>query len=370
MGVQCFVKGDDLKKLIDDKLIHAQSVKHVLVQKGILPICTGTEALSDLIYHHFFGSATMTQMQEVMNFEQNNLKSTVVVISPKSEQSDDDFLTSIADEFVKKSLIQNSKYSLRNISRNPADVTFQYAYTKPQRGRIKIAEERTVYLDVTISPLKNNSKKFKVSIRHEGLSDSKQFLSLLDEMIKEDNEPAIFNLKRIALESLLKAHKVDFFDEFSSYHHDDWQLIDITDLTVNKDEKSIDSDDSEIEEEALNTNESTGQISTAILKGDRLRHNDFVRQCMSKGYIFSSMHYKFTHKKQPVVVVIDVNFKAIDLKINIEKTYRIEEEKEHLSQLSSTEQTEYIGYFQNVAYEIYSKLIEKQKQELTATPKP
>ena len=69
MAVQSFVKGDDLKKLIDDKLINAQSVKYVLRQKGILPVCTNSEALSDLIHHHFFGSATMTQMQEVMNFE-------------------------------------------------------------------------------------------------------------------------------------------------------------------------------------------------------------------------------------------------------------------------------------------------------------
>ncbi len=37
MAVQSFVKGDDLKKLIEDKLINAQSVKYVLRQKGILP---------------------------------------------------------------------------------------------------------------------------------------------------------------------------------------------------------------------------------------------------------------------------------------------------------------------------------------------
>lgn len=62
MAVQSFVKGDDLKKLIEDKLINAQSVKYVLRQKGILPVCISSEALSDLIYHHFFGSDTMTKM--------------------------------------------------------------------------------------------------------------------------------------------------------------------------------------------------------------------------------------------------------------------------------------------------------------------
>ena len=102
MAVQSFVKGDDLKKLIDDKLINAQSVKYVLRQKGILPVCTNSEALSDLIHHHFFGSATMTQMQEVMNFEQNNLKSTVVIISPKSEQSKEEVGEEEKEAFQKK----------------------------------------------------------------------------------------------------------------------------------------------------------------------------------------------------------------------------------------------------------------------------
>lgn len=240
MAVQSFVKGDDLKKLIEDKLINAQSVKYVLRQKGILPVCTNSEILSDLIYHHFFGSDTMTKMQEVMNFEQNNLKSTVVIISPKSEQSKEDFLTSIADEFVNKGRISNTKYTLKNIARNQSNVTLQYIYKKPQRGRIKIAETRTVTLDVTISPLEDDSQKYKVSIRHEGMSESKQFVSLLDEMIQEDSEQAVFGLKRITLASLLKAHKVDFFDDFGAYSHKEWKITDIINVTVNKDEKTID----------------------------------------------------------------------------------------------------------------------------------
>lgn len=112
-------------------------------------------------------------------------------------------------------------------------------YKKPQRGRIKIAETRTVTLDVTISPLEDDSQKYKVSIRHEGMSESKQFVTLLDEMIQEDSEQAVFGLKRITLASLLKAHKVDFFDDFGAYTHKEWKLTDIINVTVNKDEKSI-----------------------------------------------------------------------------------------------------------------------------------
>ena len=45
------------------------------------------------------------------------------------------------------------------------------------------------------------------------MSESKQFVTLLDEMIQEDSEQAVFGHKRITLASHLKAHKVDFFDE-------------------------------------------------------------------------------------------------------------------------------------------------------------
>lgn len=244
----------------------------------------------------------------------------------------------------------------------------QYIYKKPQRGRIKIAETRTVTLDVTISPLEDDSQKYKVSIRHEGMSESKQFVSLLDEMIQEDREQIVFGLKRITLASLLKAHKVDFFDDFGAYVHKEWKLTDIINVTVNKDEKTIDDENDETLSSEIDVSEPTGRlsgISSAILKGDGLRNNDFVKECMAQGFIFSSMSYKFSHKTLPITIVIDVNFKQTDLKINIVKTYQLEEDGiEHLYPLPASDQSLYIDYFQNVAYTVYSRLIEKQKAQL------
>ena len=64
-------------------------------------------------------------------------------------------------------------------------------------------------------------------------------------------------------------------------------------------------------------------------------------------------------------IVIDVNFKQTDLKINIVKTYQLEDDGiERLAPLPASDQSLYIDYFQNVAYAVYSNLIEKQKTEL------
>ena len=207
-----------------------------------------------------------------------------------------------------------------------------------------------------------------LQIRHEGMSESKQFVTLLDEMIQEDSEQAVFGLKRITLASLLKAHKVDFFDDFGAYTHKEWKLTDIINVTVNKDEKSIDDENDETTSGEIDASEPTGRlsgISSAILKGDGLRNNDFVKECMSQGFIFSSMSYKLSHKTLPITIVIDVNFKQTDLKINIVKTYQLEDDGiERLAPLPASDQSLYIDYFQNVAYAVYSNLIEKQKTEL------
>ena len=86
---------------------------------------------------------------------------------------------------------------------------------------------------------------------------------------------------------------------------------------------------------------------------------------MSQGFIFSSMSYKLSHKTLPITIVIDVNFKQTDLKINIVKTYQFEDDGiERLAPLPASDQSLYIDYFQNVAYAVYSNLIEKQKTEL------
>lgn len=231
---------------------------------------------------------------------------------------------------------------------------------------MSLAESRTVTLDVSITQL--GDKQYKVSIRHEGMSESKQFVSLLDDMVQADAEKQVFGIRRITLSSLQKANKVDFFDLFGSYRHTDWKIIDIINVTVNKSESVIDDESDDNVSEELSANEATGRltgISTAILKGDGLCNNEFVKECMEQGFIFSSMCYKFSYRSLPITIDIDVNFKQTDLKINILKAYMLEDDgRDHPTQLPSSDQGEYIDYFQNIAYKVYSGLLDKQKAAL------
>ena len=366
MAIQEYVSGDEFKKLIEDKMVNANSIKYIIKKRGIFPVCTNSTALSNLVHTIFFGSGMMTEVHQAMNFEQNNVKSTVVVISPKMTVSNANFITELSDEFVRLQRLPSSLYELKKMCKDDDILSFQYSYAKQQRGRMRLADTKEVTLDVRISPLSDG--EYKVNIRHEGISESKQFVSLLENMVKPSEEEQIFSIKRITLSSLQKANKVDFFDKFGSYLHKDWHLVDITNVTLNKDELSIDDDADEPMTE-LRENEATGKltgISSAVLTGGGLRNNDFVKECMQQNFIFSSMRYKFQHKSLPITVEIDITFKQTDLKINITRTWRTEDDgKDYITPLPSSEQDEYIDYFQNVAYAVYSDLLSKQRTEIS-----
>ena len=368
MAIQQFVSSEDLKKLVDDKIISTNNIKHILKKRGIFPVCNNSKNLSEQIYYLFLGSGFMTQIHQIMNFEQNNLKSTVVIISPRDTNIDENnFLSELSDEFYTHAKIPNSPYRLSNICHDDNNcLLLQYSYNKPQKGRISLADNKEITLHIKISPI-TNEKKFKVNIRHEGISDSKPFIDLLSNMSILSGD-SVFSLTRVTVSSLLKTHKVDFFDNFASYPHTDWSLKNITNVTLNKDEITIDDDCENDETEQLTENEPSGTLSginSAVLSGDGLRNNDFVKDCMEQNFIFSSMRYKLSHKKHPITIEIDVTFKHKDLKVIIVKTWRTEEDGvDYISPLSLVEQEQYIDYFQNVAYSVYSNLIKEQKKEL------
>ena len=366
MGIQKYVTGSEFKKLISDKMISTAGLKSALGMRGILPVCTSVEDLSDLVFRFFLGSEFMTQLHDEMNLEQSNLKSTVVILRPQEKSSNEPFLQSLTDELLKSQRISHTKYILKNISRTEAAINLEYCYFKPQKGRVSLAEEREVSLHVEISKI--SSAEYKVNIRHEGLSESKPFISFLEDMTSRLEEDTIFKLKRVSLSNLVTQNKVDFFDRLGSYVHKDWQLEDITNITVNQNLATIDADDTD-NDKTLTENESSGKltgIKSAILSGAGLRNNEFVKDCMAQDFIFSSMRYKLRHKSSPSAVEVEVTFKQIDIKVNITKMYTTQDdERDAIDTWPEYEQSSFIDYFQNICYEVYSSLLNSQKQNVT-----
>ena len=48
MAIQEYVSGEEFKKLIDDKIINANSVKYIIKKRGIFPVCTSPVSYTHL----------------------------------------------------------------------------------------------------------------------------------------------------------------------------------------------------------------------------------------------------------------------------------------------------------------------------------
>lgn len=358
MTIEKYVTCEEFKKIIDEKIISATAARQVLQKRGILPIYTSTADLSKLTYRIFYGSEFITSLNELLNLDQNNLKSTVVMIKPKNSDSTIDYMQEINDEFQAAKRIPNTPYTIKEIIKNndSNEITLKYSYKKQTKGKISLLSYKDVDLNVSITPIDN---KYKVSIVHEGMSESSHFVNFLDKMMNSPQANSSFNLLRIRLDGLTNDNKVDFFDKFSSYKFEDWTLSDITSVSLNRSQNCED----DIDETLADSTELQG-ITSAILNGAGLRKVDFVQECMNKGFFFQSMRYKLEHKSEPIAIELDISFKQSDLKVIVHKTYELDENSKYQTHmLSHKKQKSYIDFFQNIAYEIYNNLIQTQKKK-------
>ena len=363
MTIKNYLTCKDFKKIIEEKIVNTTNVKFLLKKRGILPICVSSTDLAKMSYRIFVGYEFATKILEYIDTEQNNLKSTMLIIKPKENTTSEDYIKDLASEFINQKNIPNTPYKISYINKwaDNTGLDLRYSYNKSIKGKMSVLDNKEINLDVFISPI---SDKFKINITHEGMSDSKNFVNFIDKMMNNPDSQSKFKLARIRLESLNSNNKVNFFDNFGNYKHEEWIIRDITSVSLSKNHDE-DEEDSimENQENVLDANTTVG-ISSAILNGAGLRKVSFVEDCMKKGFFFQSMRFKLEHKKQPIILEIDISFKQIDLKVIIHKSMQTNEEGKNINIILSRENQEnYINYFQNVAYEIYNELINSQKSD-------
>ena len=121
----------------------------------------------------------------------------------------------------------------------------------------------------------------------------------------------------------------------------------------------------ELNEEEDSSLASLRGITSAILNGTSIRNNSFVQECLKNDFYISTMGYKFESISELREVVIEVNFKYDDLKIDICKTYEYDSDvndlRLHPALLDIQE--DILKMFQKEAYEQYMEILERQKME-------
>lgn len=74
------------------------------------------------------------------------------------------------------------------------------------------------------------------------------------------------------------------------------------------------------------------------------------------------MRYRYEHKMDTTEFAVVLSFRNQDLRVDIDKTYMEDEGRIYVQPLVKAEQNDIIVNFQNIAYQVFERLLEEQNQ--------
>lgn len=177
----------------------------------------------------------------------------------------------------------------------------EYIDAKPGRIEFLQKEER----NFTFSIQRIESDSFEILVEGTKSNDSKIFETLITRHGGKE-----IRLDTLNQDMLSAKQTIAFFDELiKKGMSSDWTFLDVKQLIFRrgKDEDEVldEMDDAEEATEAV-----LSGIKQAILNGNRLRENSFVKQSEESGYRFAAMIYQYEHKTKPYLIQIGVEFKG------------------------------------------------------------
>lgn len=362
-----YIDNMELNRVIAEGSIKPFRVKRILRNQGIILTSTNQEELAKQIYPIMWGCKDITNMKSSFDDESNYIKTSLIEL--KCECNTDEDIMDVMEEFFNTANYTYNKFSLKNITRiNDENITLALDYMVKRVGRNILLTTQHKTVDVIIAKKDNN--KVIMELRQASTNDIKDINKFLDAAVTKNKDVIV---SHISLKKLTKDNKVAFFDKFNASTFEGWRFETVTKVELKKDTE--DSEDEEIKElssdDGKSSLDSLQGITSAILNGTSIRNNAFVQECLNGQFSIATMGYKFESIHDFMQVVVEVNFKYDDIKIDICKTYEYDEEEERprVHPLLMTKQEEIVKMFQDVAYDIYNKLLAKQLEKLNEEEK-
>jgi hypothetical protein len=178
-------------------------------------------------------------------------------------------------------------------------------YNRKKAGRIEFLQDEKSSFDFYMQDL--GKGQWQVEVDSNRSTDISELKKLMDLGLNKETEMVELEQKLLTTEN-----SIQFFDILSKRGMDSqWRFVDIKHLTLRKGSEILDplaeKDPDKIEE--VKEEELLG-ITSAILQGQNLRENSFVKQSVKNGYNFNAMTYEFVDVRKPYYIQIKAEFKG------------------------------------------------------------
>ncbi len=353
-----YVDNRELKRIIEDGSIKTFRIKRVLKEQGIVLISTNPEVIAKQVYPILWGCEDIYKFKTSMDDECNYVKSSLIELKCEVDESEN--LMDTIEDFFNNSNYNENKFTLSSITRlddEKISMSLKYMVMRTGRNELLSGQQRSV--DIFIN--KKGENKVIMDIRQASAFDLRDVNKFLIKAINKNKEVVV---SHISLNRLTKENRISFFDKFNLNKFADWRFITVTKVELKKDK---DDETREIDEEDGSEARTNLQgITNAILSGTSIRNNSFVQDCLQGQFSISTMGYKFENIKEQIEVVVEINFKYEDIKIDICKTYEYDadERRQRSHPITLKQQEDIIKMFQDAAYNIYNELLKSQKGEV------
>ncbi|AQS58440.1 hypothetical protein [Desulforamulus ferrireducens] len=336
--------------LNSNNFIPQSSARKLLQQKGIFILNSSRESLSSLGSKIFWGAEDIYTIKQ-MTDKESNLKKVSRLYLKNNELSPDnikDMVQSASSLLAQKeSIILNNPIKLEDGS-----YKITGSYIKENPGKVQLLDK--VEKDFSVKCRQLPSKQIVIDYSFSDETDQRIIKKVFDIVQKRDPEKPAFEIESINIELLSIEKRIRLFDKFFEFSFTEWEIVKVSQLTIKKDESKERSE----EERDVTTDDLEG-ITKAILDGSGLRRNSFVLDCISKGFYFISAKIRLEHKKDPLVIEIEISFKP-KLDVKMASIKELHEDGLKNSFMNPTEQEELLNYFQDIIYGIYQNLLNQK----------
>lgn len=224
-------------------------------------------------------------------------------------------------EVLKKK--NNLKIKFITTNENSDNLKISYSFERKVPGKMSLisTEEREGYFWVESTGDEGIQIAHFNHNKNDDYIEIKEIINKSFSNAEEDINIISFNLTRFSL-----TERIEFIDAVLKYDYDDWTLEEVITLRVKAGENMSEGSEEIIDED---DREFLKGINDAILQGHDLRHNSFVVKCESAGYYFPSVTMKMSHKTEPYIANLEVQFKfRPDMpEISIKDSYIVEDEE-------------------------------------------
>lgn len=176
--------------------------------------------------------------------------------------------------------------------------TVEYIQWKP--GRVEFLQEDARSFNYYVQKAESENQ-WKILVDCTRSTDAKIMENWMESISRD------IKVGKIDQDSLTSSQTIHFFDELAVRGVvEEWNFTQVKRLVLRR---AVPSSEAEEEKEETRPSVLSG-ITQAILEGNSLRNNPFVKQCEEGGYRFTAMTYEYEGRNDPNILEIRAEFKG------------------------------------------------------------